>query len=82
VDAACKSIEDNRRSPSSNRRFWELSDGLLRCGRCGYAMRQDARVIERGAWYYLWCTHRWQNGKDVCSNAGSINVSMVGLPVW
>jgi len=32
VDAAREAIKDNYRPPSANRRFWELSGGLLRCG--------------------------------------------------
>jgi hypothetical protein len=59
VDSARDSIKDNQRSPSSNRRFWELSGGLLYCGCCGHAMRQDARVRKDGAWFYYRCVHRW-----------------------
>jgi site-specific DNA recombinase len=81
VDAAREAIKDNRRPPSSNRRFWELSGGLFYCGCCGRVMRQDFRVREDGAWFYYRCSHRWQNGRDACPNKG-FNVNKVEPPVW
>jgi len=49
VDAAREAIKDNRRPPSSNRRFWELSGSLLYSGCCGHVMRPDSRVRKDGA---------------------------------
>src|SRR5919199_6365447 len=82
VDAAREAIKENRKSPSSNRRFWELSGGILRCGCCGYVMRQDARVRETEAWFYYRCSRRWNRGKDTCPNAKSFNVNSVEPLVW
>jgi hypothetical protein len=82
VDGAREAIKDNQRSPSSNRRFWELSGGLLSCGCCGYAMRKDARVRKDGAWFYYRCARRWRNGSNACPNGKSLNVNKVESPVW
>ena len=82
VDAAREAIKDNRRPPSSNRRFWELSSGLLYCGCCGHVMRQDSRVRQNGSWFYYRCVHRWHNGKDACTNGRNFNVTTVEPPVW
>ena len=49
VNAAREAIKDNRRPPSSNRRFWELSGSLLYSGCCGHVMRPDSRVRKDGA---------------------------------
>ena len=81
VDAARGAIKDNRRPPFSNRRFWELSGGLLYCGCCGHVMRHDFRVSEDGAWFYYRCQHRWQNGIDACPNKG-FNANKLEPPVW
>ena len=61
------------RLPSSNRRFWELSGGILYCGCCGRVMRPNFRVREEGAWFYYRCSHRWQNGSDACPNSKGFN---------
>jgi site-specific DNA recombinase len=82
VDGAREAIEGNHRAPSSNRRFWELSGGLLYCGCCGHTMRQDARVRKDGAWFYYRCSHRWHNGRGACPDAKSFNVKKVEPPVW
>jgi hypothetical protein len=82
VDAAREAIKDNQRPPSSNRRFWELSGGLLYCGCCGHAMRQDARVRKDGAWFYYRCTYHWHNGSNACPNGKNLNVNKVEPPVW
>jgi site-specific DNA recombinase len=82
VDAAREAIKDNRRPPSSNRRLWELSSGLLYCGCCGRVMRQDSRVRQNGSWFYYRCVHRWHNGKSACPNGKNFNVNTVEPPVW
>ncbi|HEV2743324.1 MAG TPA: recombinase family protein, partial [Rubrobacter sp.] len=82
VDGAREAIKGNHRVPSSNRRFWELSGGLLYCGCCGHTMRQDARVRKDGAWFYYRCSHRWHNGRDACPDGKSFNVKKIEPPVW
>ena len=82
VDAAREAIKDNRRPPSSNRRFWELSASLLYCGCCGHVMRHDSRVREDGAWHYYRCSHRWRSGSDACPNGKGFNANKVEPPVW
>jgi predicted site-specific integrase-resolvase len=37
VDAARAAIKDNRRPSNAGRRFWELSNGILRCGTCDHS---------------------------------------------
>jgi len=82
VDGAREAIKGNHRAPSSNRRFWELTGGLLYCGCCGHTMRQDARVRKDGAWFYYRCSHRWHNGRDACPDGKSLNAKKVEPPVW
>src|SRR4028119_584907 len=82
VDGAREAIKGNHRAPSSNRRFWELTGGLLYCGCCGHTMRQDARVRKDGAWFYYRCSHRWHNGRDACPDAKSFNVKKLEPLVW
>src|SRR5829696_914008 len=82
VDAAREPIKDNRRPPSTNRTFWELSGSLLYCGCCGHVMLHDSRVHEDGAWHYYRFSHRWHNGSDACSNGKGYNAKKVEPPVW
>jgi hypothetical protein len=82
VDAAREPIKDNRRPPSTNRTFWELSGSLLYCGCCGYVMLHDSRVHEDGAWHYYRFSHRWHNGSDACPNGKGYNAKKVEPPVW
>src|SRR5215217_8727851 len=82
VDGAREAIRDYQKPPSSNRKFWELSGGLLYCGCCGHTMRQDARVRKDGAWFYYRCVHHWRNGRNACPNGKNLNVNKVEPPAW
>ena len=65
VDAARKAVGGNRRAPSTNRRFWELSGGLLRCAMCGGKMRghsSHGRGSTEPRYFYYRCGTQWDNG--------------------
>jgi site-specific DNA recombinase len=65
VAAAREIVEGNRSSPSTNRRFWELSGGLLRCAHCGGKMRPQTSLGRRdpeARYFYYRCGTHWDNG--------------------
>jgi site-specific DNA recombinase len=66
VDAAREIVEGNRWPPSTNRRFWELSGGLLRCSRCDGRMRPLSTLGSRepeARYFYYRCGTQWDNGE-------------------
>jgi len=65
VDTARGVVEGNRRAPSTNRRFWELSGGVLRCAHCGGKMRPKSSLGRRtpeATYFYYRCGPQWDNG--------------------
>jgi site-specific DNA recombinase len=65
VDAAREAVEGNRRSLSANRRFWQLSGGLLRCAHCSGKMRPQSSLGRRdpeARYFYYRCGTQWGNG--------------------
>jgi site-specific DNA recombinase len=65
VDAAREIVEGNHTSPSTSRRFWELSGGLLRCAHCGGKMRPQTSLGRRdpeARYFYYRCGTQWDNG--------------------
>ena len=65
VDAAREIVEGNRKPPSTNRRFWELSGGLLRCAHCGGRMRPQSALGRRepeARYFYYRCGTQWDTG--------------------
>jgi site-specific DNA recombinase len=65
VEAAREAVEANRRSPSANGLFWELSGGLLRCALCGGKMRPQSSLGRRSPearYFYYRCGTQWDNG--------------------
>lgn len=71
VERARAAIKDNRRPPSSGRRFWELSGGALRCG-CGRFMVAHTNTgggnPNRKSQFHYVCAHRRRNGADSCEH--------------
>jgi Recombinase zinc beta ribbon domain len=68
VDAARKAIEENYRCPSTNRRFWELSGGILFCGRCGWRMcAHTVTGRKKQRYFYYLCPRVRLHGQDACS---------------
>jgi hypothetical protein len=65
VDSGREAVESNRRAPSRNHRFWELSGGLLRCALCGGKMRghhSRGRGGPEPRYFYYRCGTQWDNG--------------------
>jgi hypothetical protein len=67
VDAARKAIQDNYRYPSANRRFWELSGGILYCGSCGWRMTTHTVTgRKKQRYFYYLCPRVRAHGQDAC----------------
>jgi site-specific DNA recombinase len=87
VDAARAVIKNNRGPSSADRRFWELSGGLLYCGGCGRQMVQHSTT---SGWYsdqekrhfYYRCRQRWRHGRDACENHKMPRADKVEARVW
>lgn len=82
VDAAREAIKGNRRSPTANRRFWELSGGLARCGLCAGRMQPDTKTNPSGLFYYYRCAHNRKNGTAGCANYKSYPAPEIEARVW
>jgi hypothetical protein len=68
VEAAREYIKHNVRSPSANRRFWELSGGLARVGLCGGRMQPDSKPVGSRHIHYYRCARNRKNGTAGCAN--------------
>jgi site-specific DNA recombinase len=85
VDAAREEIKDNRRSPSTSGRFWELSGGLLRCGHCDANMRNYLTLGSRDpdVWYFYYrCARRAEKGGEACPHKRMYPATDVERRVW
>ncbi len=85
VDAAREVIKDNHRSPSTSRRFWELSGGLLRCGHCDANMRNYTTLGSRApdVWYFYYrCARRAEKGDEACLHKKMYPAAGVEHRVW
>ncbi len=83
VDAARATIKDNRRTPHSGRRFWELS-GFLRCSSCGYMMNGQITTGGRSrdrVYVYYRCGGRYTSGNG-CDHSKSHHAEEVEARVW
>jgi site-specific DNA recombinase len=83
VDAARKAIEDNYRTPSGGRRFWELSGGILYCGECGWRMCTHSvvgRNKKRRYSYYV-CSRVMVHGKEACPQR-RLRAEELEMQVW
>lgn len=69
VEAAREAIADNRRPSSAGSRFWELSGGILVCGKCGRRMTACRRRRDTNAtkyYYHYRCPKRQVEGAGAC----------------
>jgi site-specific DNA recombinase len=64
VDVARDAIKHNRRPASRKHRFWELAEGITRCGGCGKMMFTNS--ITNKSLHYYRCPSRRENGKEAC----------------
>ena len=64
VRDARQSLKDNARKPSkAAQRFWELSEGILRCGECGHTSRPNSAHKKSGRqFHYYSCRSRYNTG--------------------
>ena len=86
VERARDALQDNEKSSSAGRRFWELSGGIFRCAECGRALvavttLKGSKGYRRRMFYYA-CATRRQRGKYACSFSGSMNAQKAETAVW
>jgi hypothetical protein len=79
VDAAREALKKNERPSFSSGRFWELSDGIVRCGCCGWAMATTT-VSSKGLYYR--CRKRTMYSKDICGMNKYLRADLVEPLVW
>ena len=85
VDAAREEIKDNRRPPSTSRRFWELSGGLLRCGHCDANMRNHTSLGSRDPdvrYFYYRCARQAEKGCEACPHKKMYPAAEVERRIW
>jgi site-specific DNA recombinase len=84
VDAARKAIEGNCRISSAGRRFWELSGGILYCGKCGWRMSTHSVSVgksKKRRYSYYVCSRVMLHGKDACPQK-RLRAEDVETQVW
>ena len=85
VARARQSLKDNARKPSkADKRFWELSGGILRCGECGHTLRSHTtRTTSGKKLHYYACRSRYNTGpaRD-CSNTKHLRAERIEEQVW
>jgi site-specific DNA recombinase len=79
VDAAREALKKNERPSFNSERFWELSGGVVRCGRCGWAM--GTTTVSSTGLYYR-CRRRIMYGKDACDMKKHLRADVVEPLVW
>jgi site-specific DNA recombinase len=85
VEAARHSLKDNARKPSkAAKRFWELSEGILRCGDCGHTLRPNSAHKKSGRrFHYYSCRSRYNTGpKRDCANQKYLRAEQIEEQVW
>ena len=85
VEAAKQSLKDNARKPSKvDKRFWELSGGILRCGECGHTLRPNSAHKKGGSRFsYYSCRSRYNTGPSRdCGNRKHLRAEQIEEQVW
>src|SRR5918998_5648547 len=85
VEAARQSLKDNARKPSkAAKRFWELSEGILRCGECGHTLRAHTSYKKSGRrFHYYSCRSRYNTGPNRdCGNTKHLRAEQIEEQVW
>lgn len=81
VNAARKSIADNRRTSSNGDRFWELSGGILHCSACGLRMKTNVTRKATKRYYYYICKKHYED-QDTCPNGKNYRADKLETAVW
>jgi site-specific DNA recombinase len=85
VEAARQSLKDNARKPSkAAKRFWELSEGILRCGECRHTLRPNSAHKKGGRqFHYYSCRSRYNTGPSRdCGNRKYLRAEQIEEQVW
>jgi site-specific DNA recombinase len=85
VEAARRSLEENARKPSrAAKRFWELTEGILRCGECGHTLRPHTSHKKSGRqFHYYSCRSRYNTGPNRgCGNRKHLRAGQIEEQVW
>jgi site-specific DNA recombinase len=85
VQAARQRLEENARKPSkADKRFWELSGGILRCGECGHTLRPSTTRKPSGKrFHYYGCRSRYNTGPARgCTNNKILRAERIEAQVW
>jgi len=82
VDAARKSLENNRRPANAGRREWELSGGILRCAECDRAMSARSYIKSTRDYFYYCCSAGGYNKPHLCSARTHHKAEDLEARVW
>ena len=85
VEAARQNLKDNARKPSkAANRFWELTEGILRCGECGHTLRPNSARKKSGRQlHYYSCRSRYYTGPSRdCGNRKYLRAEQIEEQVW
>src|ERR671921_1470321 len=80
VLAARDAIKDNEKVSNCDRRFWELTGGVLRCAACEGAMATNY-ITPRKTGYYR-CGKRYRLGIHACSQGKNFRAEETEAVVW
>jgi hypothetical protein len=71
-------------SRKAAKRFWELSEGILRCGECGRTLRLNSTHKKSGRrFHYYSCRSRYNTGpKRECANRKYLRAEQIEKQVW
>ncbi len=84
AEAAREAVRDNRAPSAAGHRVWELSGGILHCGRCGHNMMIHSTTAPRanGRLFYYRCRKRNRDGAQACSHGKCHRAEEMESRVW
>jgi Recombinase zinc beta ribbon domain len=85
VEAARRSLEENKPFSRADNRFWELSGGIFRCGCCGRSMATHTSYsktrVGKERYHYYRCQYAATH-KELCSYRKSYRAAALEGQVW